>query len=89
MRVKKILENKKDKNYLGIRVSIKTRDCSSLSYAIGYDIKDKNITKFDDISIFLVGSEMIYKKTDLEEGFDFVNTNEKARFCFGESFTVQ
>jgi len=38
--------------------------------------------------MFLIGSEMTYKKTDLEEGFDFVNPNEKARCGCGESFSV-
>ena len=57
----------------GIRVSVKTRGCSGLSYLIEYAIKDKNITKFDDVvvkdkisifidpkvSMFLIGSQMI------------------------------
>lgn len=99
--VTKLLQNKKE-NCLGIRVSVRTRGCSGLSYVIEYAIEDKNITKFDDVakfgnilifidpkvSMFLIGSEMIYKKTDLEEGFDFVNPNEKARCGCGESFSV-
>ena len=92
LQVKNLLKNKKD-NCLGIRVSVRTRGCSGLSYAIEYAVKDKNITKFDDlakfddtlifidpkVSMFLIGSEMIYKESDLESGFDFVNPNEKAR----------
>ena len=84
----------------GIRVGIRTRGCSGLSYTIEYAIKDKNITKFDDvvirdevqifidpkISMFLIGSKMIYKDSDLESGFDFVNPNEKGRCGCGESF---
>jgi|TARA_Y100000389_G_scaffold35512_1_gene30207 iron-sulfur cluster assembly accessory protein len=99
--VKKLLNNKK-KDCLGIRVSVRTRGCSGLSYVIEYAIKDKNITKFDDlakfddififidpkVSMFLIGSEMIYQKNDLEEGFDFINPNEKARCGCGESFSV-
>jgi iron-sulfur cluster assembly protein len=38
--------------------------------------------------MFLIGSEMIYKESDLESGFDFVNPNEKARCGCGESFSV-
>lgn len=86
----------------GIRVGIRTRGCSGLSYTIEYAIKDKNITKFDDvvikdgvqvfidpkISMFLIGSEMVYKEKDLESGFDFVNPNEKGRCGCGESFKV-
>ena len=101
LQVKNLLKNKKD-NCLGIRASVRTRGCSGLSYAIEYAVKDKNITKFDDlakfddtlifidpkVSMFLIGSEMIYKESDLESGFDFVNPNEKARCGCGESFSV-
>ena len=101
LQVKNLLKNKKD-NCLGIRVSVRTRGCSGLSYAIEYAVKDKNITKFDDlakfddtlifidpkVSMFLICSEMIYKESDLESGFDFVNPNEKARCGCGESFSV-
>ncbi len=86
----------------GIKVNVRTRGCSGLSYAIEYAIKDKNITKYDDlvikdevnifidpkISMFLIGSQMIYVKEDLREGFDFVNPNEKGRCGCGESFNV-
>jgi iron-sulfur cluster assembly protein len=86
----------------GIRIAVRTRGCSGLSYNIEYAIKDKNITKFDDIvikdniniyidpkiSMFLIGSEMIYKEDDLESGFDFANPNEKGRCGCGESFKV-
>jgi iron-sulfur cluster assembly protein len=84
----------------GIRVSVKTRGCSGLSYLIEYAIKDKNITKFDDVvvkdkisifidpkvSMFLIGSQMIYAEDDLKSGFDFVNPNEDGRCGCGESF---
>ena len=84
----------------GIKVSVRTRGCSGLSNTIEYAIKDKNISKFDDVvmregvqvfidpkvSMFLIGSQMIYKTDDLNSGFDFVNPNEKGRCGCGESF---
>ncbi len=84
----------------GIRVGIRTRGCSGLSYTIEYALKDKNISKFDDViirdgisvfidpkvSMFLIGSQMIYKTDELNSGFDFINPNEKGRCGCGESF---
>jgi iron-sulfur cluster assembly protein len=91
----------------GIRISVKTRGCSGLSYNIEYAIFEKNITKFDDLvickdtnnqtikifidpkaSMFLIGSEMIFKSDELASGFDFINPNEKGRCGCGESFKV-
>ncbi len=86
----------------GIKVSVRTRGCSGMSYTIEYAIKEKNISKFDDVvsrdginvfidpkvSMFLIGSEMIYKTDELNSGFDFVNPNEKGRCGCGESFKV-
>lgn len=86
----------------GIKVSVRTRGCSGMSYTIEYALKEKNISKFDDVvmrdgvtvfidpkvSMFLIGSEMIFKSDEINSGFDFVNPNEKGRCGCGESFKV-
>ena len=98
----KLLLKKRSEPCEGIKVNVRTRGCSGLSYAIEYAVQDNNITKYDDlvikdginifidpkISMFLIGSKMIYLEEDLRAGFDFVNPNEKGRCGCGESFNV-
>jgi iron-sulfur cluster assembly protein len=95
------LLNSRKEPCAGIRVGVRTRGCSGMSYTIEY-ATEKNISKFDDVvmrdnieifidpkaSMFLIGSEMIFKTDDLNSGFDFVNPNEKGRCGCGESFKI-
>lgn len=100
-KIKEILQQRQG-DCDGIKVGVRTRGCSGLSYTIEYAQQDKNISKFDDvairddvkvfidpkISMFLIDSEMVYKENDLESGFDFINPNEKGRCGCGESFNT-
>lgn len=99
--MQKLVKGKEEKCE-GIKISMRTRGCSGMSYMIEYALRDKNITKFDDLvvkdgikvfidakaTMFLIGSKMVFKEDDLESGFDFVNPNEKSRCGCGESFKL-
>ncbi len=83
----------------GIRVGIRTRGCSGLSYTIEYAddvnkydeiIEDKGVKVMIDPKaiMFLLGTEMDFVEEKFKSGFTFVNPNEKGRCGCGESFHV-
>ena len=83
----------------GIKVGIRTRGCSGMSYTIEYAdevgkydevIEDKGVRVLIDPKaiMFLIGTEMDYVEEKLKSGFVFVNPNEKGRCGCGESFHV-
>lgn len=89
----------REKPAIGIRVRLKAKGCSGLSYALEYvdkphpadeKIEDQGITLYIDPQavLFLVGTEMDYAEDPLKSGFLFKNPNEKGRCGCGESFHV-
>ena len=84
---------------LGIRISVKTTGCSGLAYVLEYvDTLQSgdNVEIFEGYSViinkkdepYLLGLTVDYIKKDLNEGFEFINPNERDRCGCGESFRV-
>lgn len=84
---------------LGIRVGIKTTGCSGLAYTLEYvDTLTDDLLSFVSYGVhiftdpkslaYLEDVQMDWVKTGLNEGFDFINPNEKDRCGCGESFRV-
>jgi iron-sulfur cluster assembly protein len=86
---------------VGIRIGVRTTGCSGLAYVLEYVDKveyEAGVTNYarPDFAIlvsakdepYLNGLVMDWVRNGLNEGFDFVNPNERDRCGCGESFRV-
>ena len=97
-RIKQIMSAAKDGS-IGVRVGVKSGGCAGMSYIMEYInkpnpndeiIEDKGVKVFIDSAavMYLLGTEMDYKKEDFSSNFVFNNPNETERCGCGESFKV-
>ena len=95
-RIKEILSNDETKS-IGVRVGVKSGGCAGMSYVMEYTkkvnpndevIEDKGVKVFVDAAavMYLLGTEMDYKKEQFSSTFVFKNPNETERCGCGESF---
>ena len=97
-RVKALIESR-GKPTAGIRIGVRTKGCSGLSYTLEFAdsqqpmdevVETEGVKLLIDpkASLFLIGTEMDYEEEKLKSGFVFKNPNEKGRCGCGESFHV-
>ena len=97
-RIKEIMSTA-DIKAIGVRVGVKSGGCAGMSYIMEYAkeakpadevIEDKGVKVFIDPAavIYLLGTEMDFKKDEFSSSFVFKNPNETERCGCGESFKV-
>ena len=96
--IKEIMSKDESKS-LGVRVGVKSGGCAGMSYIMEYAkeikpndevIEDKGVKVFIDPGaiMYLLGTEMDYKKEQFSSSFIFKNPNETERCGCGEAFKV-
>ena len=97
-KIKEIMSSANNKT-IGVRVGVKSGGCAGMSYIMEYaeDIKpNEEIVEEKGVKVlidpkaimYLLGTEMDYKKEKFSSQFVFKNPNETERCGCGESFKV-
>ena len=97
-RIKEIISKAKEA-IIGVRVGVASGGCAGMSYVMEYAkkanpndeiIEDKGVKVLIDPNaiMYLLGTEMDYKKEKFSSQFVFKNPNETERCGCGESFKV-
>jgi len=90
---------KSEGRYIGVRVGVKNGGCAGMSYTMDYAesqgpldemIEDKGVRILIDPKavMFLVGTEMDFRREKLAEKFIFVNPNQTEACGCGESVVI-
>ena len=97
-RIKEIMSQAQNST-IGVRIGVKSGGCAGMSYVMEYSkeinpsdevIEDKGVKVFIDSAavMYLLGTEMDYKKEKFSSQFVFNNPNETERCGCGESFKI-
>ena len=97
-RIKEIMANAEEFS-IGVRIGVKSGGCAGMSYVMEYAkssnsndevVEDKGVKVLIDPKavLYLLGTEMDYKKDELSSTFVFKNPNEIERCGCGESFKI-
>ena len=97
-RIKEIMSSANN-SAIGVRIGVKSGGCAGMSYVMEYAkeakpneeiIKDKGVMVLIDPKaiMYLLGTEMDFKKEKFSSQFIFKNPNETERCGCGESFTI-
>jgi iron-sulfur cluster assembly protein len=84
---------------LGVRLGVKTTGCSGLAYKLEYvDEASPEDVVFEDHGVkvlvdpkslaYIDGTQLDFVREGLNEGFKFINPNERDRCGCGESFRI-
>ena len=95
----KFLMNQRGKPSYGIRISVRTKGCSGLAYALEFandlspqdeliEVEGVRVLIDPKAIMFILGAQMDYREEQMAAGFVFTNPNEKGRCGCGESFHV-
>ena len=87
-RIKEIMSDVESKS-IGVRVAVKSGGCAGMSYVMEYAkevnptdeiVEDKGVKVFVDAAavMYLLGTEMDYKKEEFSSSFVFNNPNESS-----------
>jgi iron-sulfur cluster assembly protein len=84
---------------IGIRIGVRTTGCSGLAYVLEYvdALHPGDVAMADNHTNIIVDKKSLpiidgitvdYVRQGLNEGFEFINSNEKDRCGCGESFRI-
>jgi iron-sulfur cluster assembly protein len=98
VRLRDIMD-KSEGRYIGVRVGVKNGGCAGMSYTMDYAesqqpldevVEDKGVRILIDPKavMFLIGTEMDFKRDKLAQRFIFVNPNQTEACGCGESVVI-